>query len=195
MRKRIIISFIAVQLSLSGCAAILPMSVMGTAMFISDERSVGKMIDDKLIYTNIIGELSKKGGGQMFIGVTVNVLEGRVLLTGNVGSKLYIDEATKTSWAIRGVREVINELSVEMKPIANSANDTLIEKSIQSRLLVEKKMISTNYKIIVNNNIAYILGIAQNEGEMNRALHIASNAKGVSKVMNYIILKDDPRRV
>jgi osmotically-inducible protein OsmY len=84
MRKKIIVSLIAVQISLSGCAAILPMSVMGTAMFISDERSVGKMIDDKLIYTNIVGELSKKGGEQMFLGVTVNVLEGRVLLTGNV---------------------------------------------------------------------------------------------------------------
>jgi osmotically-inducible protein OsmY len=81
-----------------------------------------------------------------------------------------------------------------MKPIINSANDTLIEKAIQSRLLVEKQMISTNYKIIVNNNIVYILGIAQNDNEMNRALYIASNTKGVSKVMNYIILKNDPRR-
>ena len=191
---RIIVSLLIVQISLSGCAALLPISVAGTAMFISDERSVGKMIDDKLIYTNITGELSKKGGGQMFLGVTVHVLEGRVLLTGNVGSKVYVDEATKVSWSVRGVREVINELSIEMKPISHSANDSLIEKAIQSRLLVEKKMISTNYRVVVNNNIAYILGIAQNEDEMNRALYIASNSKGVSKVINYIMLKNDPRR-
>lgn len=192
--QRTIISLIILQFTLSGCAALLPISVAGTAMFISDERSIGKMIDDKLIYTNITGELSKKGGGQMFLGVNVHVLEGRVLLTGNIGSKAYIDEATKTSWSVRGVREVINQLSIEMKPLSNSANDLLIEKSIQSRLLVEKKMISTNYKIIVNNNIVYILGIAQNEDEMQRVLYIASNGKGVSKVMNYIILKNDPRR-
>ena len=192
--RKIIASLILMQTALSGCAALLPISVAGTAIFISDERSVGKMIDDKLIYTNITGELSKKGGGQMFLGITVNVLEGRVLLTGNVGSKAYIDEAIKISWSIRGVREVINSLSIEMKSMSNSANDVLIEKAIQSRLLVEKKLISTNYKVVVNNNIAYILGIAQNEDEMNKALFIASNTKGVSKVINYIILKNDPRR-
>jgi osmotically-inducible protein OsmY len=192
--RKIIASLILIQSTLSGCAALLPMSVAGTAIFISDERSVGKMIDDKLIYTNITGELSKKGGGQMFLGITVTVLEGRVLLTGNVGSQAYIDEAIKSSWSVRGVREVINALSIEMKSMSNSANDVLIEKAIQSRLFIEKKMISSNYKVIVNNNIAYILGIAQNEDEMNKALFIASNTKGVSKVINYIILKNDPRR-
>ena len=193
MNKTIAI-LVLVQMTLSGCAALLPISVAGTAMFISDERSIGKMIDDKLLYTNITGELSKKGGGQMFLAVTVTVLEGRVLLTGNVGSKTHIDEAVKIAWSVRGVREVINQLVVEMKPISNSANDTLIEKAIDSRFLLEKKFISTNYKVVINNNIAYILGIAQSEDEMNKALHIASNAKGVSKVMNYIILKNDPRR-
>ncbi len=190
-----IISLLIVQLAISGCAAILPISVAGTAMFISDERSIGKMIDDKLIYANITGELSKKGGGQMFLAVTVTVLEGRVLLTGNVGSKTYIDEANKISWSVKGVREVINELIVDMKPIGNSASDAMIEKGIESRFVLEKKFISTNYKVIVNNNVAYILGIAQNGDEMNRALHIASNTKSVNKVMNYIILKNDPRRI
>ena len=190
-----IIPLLIIQLVISGCAAILPISVSGTAMFISDERSIGKMIDDKLIYTNITGELSKKGGGQMFLAVTVTVLEGRVLLTGNVGSKAYIDEANKISWSIKGVREVINELVIDMKPIGNSASDAMIEKAIESRFIIEKKFISTNYKVIVNNNVAYILGIAQNGDEMNRALHIASNTKSVNKVMNYIILKNDPRRI
>jgi osmotically-inducible protein OsmY len=190
-----IIPLLILQLVMSGCAAILPISVAGTAMFISDERSIGKMIDDKLIYTNITGELSKKGGGQMFLAVTVTVLEGRVLLTGNVGSKAYIDEAKKISWSIKGVREVINELVIDMKPIGNSASDAMIEKAIESRFVLEKKFISTNYKVIVNNNVAYILGIAQNGDEMNRALHIASNTKSVNKVMNYIILKNDPRRI
>lgn len=192
--KKVILSLILLQAALSGCAALLPMSVAGTAVFISDERSLGKMIDDKLIYTNITGELSKKGGGQMFLAVSVTVLEGRVLLTGNVAAKTYIDEAIKTAWSVRGVKEVINCITIDMKPLSKSANDTLIEKAIDSRLLLEKKLISTNYKVVVNNNTAYILGIAQNQNEMDKALHIASNAKGVSKVVNYIILKNDPRR-
>jgi osmotically-inducible protein OsmY len=194
MQNIFLIFLIVIETTLSGCAALLPISVAGTAAFVSDERSLGKIIDDKLIYTNITSELSKKGGGQMFMAVNVTVLEGRVLLTGNVGSKTHIDEAVKTAWSVHGVKEVINCLLVNMKPIGNSANDILIEKAIESRLLLEKKLMSTNYKVIVNNNEAYILGIAQSEEEMNKVLHIASNSKGVSKVVNYIILKNDIRR-
>ncbi len=192
--RKIFITLIIVQTTLSGCAALLPISVAGTAVLISDERSVGKMIDDKLIYTNITSELSKRGGGQMFMAITVTVLEGRVLLTGSIASQNYINEAIKIAWSIRGVKEVIDGLIVEMKPMSDSANDIFIEKAIDSRLLLEKKLISTNYKVIVNHNIVHILGIAQNQDEMDRALHIASNTKGVKKVMNYIILKNDPRR-
>jgi osmotically-inducible protein OsmY len=194
MQNIFLVFLILLQTTLSGCAALLPITVAGTAVFVSDERSLARMIDDKLIYTNITGELSKKGGGQMFLAVNVTVFEGRVLLTGNVGSKPYVDEAVKTAWSVHGVKEVINCLVVNMKPIGNSANDVLIEKAIESRLLLEKKLISTNYKVIVNNNEAYILGIAQSEEEMQKVLYIARHAKGVSKVVNYIILKNDIRR-
>ena len=128
------------------------------------------------------------------MSISISVLEGRVLMTGSVVSNQCADDAVKTAWSIKGVREVINEINVEMKAIKNSANDTLIEQAISSRFLVEKNFMSTNYKIAVNNSIAYLLGIAQNKDEMEKALSIASNTKGVDRVVNYIILKDDPRR-
>lgn len=189
-----IIYILICQQILSGCAAVLPISVVGAAAFVSDERSVGKMIDDKMISSKIISDFAQKANGHMFLSITVNVLEGRVMLTGSVASKVCMDDAIKTAWSTKGVREVINELKVELKPIKNSANDTLIETGIESRLLVEKKLVSTNYKISVNNNVVYILGIAQDKNEMDRALYIARNFKGVDKVVNYVILKTDIRR-
>ncbi len=188
------ISLILLQQVLNGCAGILPLSVAGAAVFVSDERSVGKMIDDKMISSKINSDFAQKANGHMFLSITVNVLEGRVMLTGSVASRECIDDAVKTAWSTKGVREVINELKVELKSMKHSANDTLIEKAIDGRLLIEKKLISTNYKISVNNNVVYILGIAQNQNEMDRALYIARNAKGVEKVINYIILKTDIRR-
>lgn len=183
-----------VQISLSGCAAVLPLSVATTTMLISDERSIGAMIDDKMIYSKITSEFSKRGNAHLFMSISISVLEGRVLMTGSVVSNECAENAVKIAWSVKGVREVINEINVEMKPIKHSANDALIEQAISSRFLVEKNFMSTNYKISVNNSVAYLLGIAQNKDEMDKALSIASSTKGVDKVVNYIILKDDPRR-
>lgn len=192
--SRKIITLLVCQIALSSCAAVLPLSVAGTAVVLSDQRSIGVIIDDQMIASKIKGELSRKGNGHMFLSIHVTVLEGRVMLTGSVASSECIDEAVKIAWSTKGVKEVINEVVVELKNLQHSANDTLIEKAIESRLLVEKNLVSNNYKISVNDNIVFILGIAQSQEEMQKALHIASNAKGVSKVVNYIILKNDPRR-
>ncbi len=137
-----ILSLVALtQLSLTGCAAVLPLSVATTAVVMSDERSVGTIIDDRVVAT-----------------------------------------------------KVINEIVVELKNMKDSANDTMIESSIGSKLLLEKNLHSTSYKISVNDGIVFLLGIAQNQDEMNKVLSIASSTKGVNKVVNYIILKTDPRR-
>lgn len=182
------------QILCTGCAAVLPLSVATTAVMMSDERSVGKMIDDKMIASKIKTELSKYASGYMLLSINVTVLEGRVMLTGSVISQECVNEAIKTSWSVKGVREVINGMTVEMKPMQNSANDTLIQNAIHSRLLIEKNLLSTNYKVSVDNGVVHLLGIAQSQDEMNRAINIASTTKGVNKVINYIILKTDPRR-
>lgn len=182
------------QFLITGCAAVLPISVATTSVVLSDQRSVGHMIDDKLIASKIKTELSKYSNANMFLSVGVTVLEGRVLLTGSVISQSCIDEAIKIAWSIKGVREVMNELVVELKHIQDSANDTLIESAVNSKLLLEKNLMSTNYKVSVNNGNVFILGIAQSENEREKALEIAKIVKGVKRVVSYIILKNDPRR-
>lgn len=189
-----ILYLMIVQITLTGCTALLPLSVVTTTMLMSDERSIGAIIDDRMIASRISTEISKKGNGHMFLSISVTVLEGRVLLTGSVASQQCIDEALKVAWSVKGVQEVINGMTIELKSIKNTANDTLIANSINSRLLIEKNFISTNYRVSANNNVVFLLGIAQNQEEMDKALIIASNTKGVSKVVNYIIMKTDPRR-
>ena len=194
MNKKInlLVSIILLQTGLTGCAAMLPLSIATTTMIISDERSIGNIIDDKMIASKINSELSKHGNAHIFLSIHINVLEGRVLLTGSVASQQCSDEAVKIAWSTHGVREVINEIVIELKNIKNTANDTWIENTINSRLLLEKKFLSVNYKVSVNNGIVFLLGIAQNKEEMDKALYIASHTKGIQKVVNYIILKNDP---
>ena len=68
------------------------------------------------------------------------------------------------------------------------------QKQIQAKLLLEKDVRSANYDIDVSNGIAYVIGIARNEEELEAVLTVISRVKGIKKVINHVISKDDPRR-
>ena len=165
--------------------------IFGTnGCIIQDQRSVGNIIDDRVIVTKVGHELIKNSLGS----ASVNVCEGRILLTGYVTDVSLKDEAEKVTWSVRGVKEVINNIVVTEKNKANIAKDLWIKTKLKTKFLTNKEIRSTNYQIIVYNNVIYLLGIAENQGTLDKALKIASEIKGVSEVKNYVIVKNDIRR-
>jgi len=43
--------------------------------------------------------------------------------------------------------------------------------------------------------VVYLVGIAENQAEIQQVTDVARHVKGVEKVVSYIILRDDPRRL
>ncbi len=186
---------VIVILSNAGCAILVPLTVATTGVVMADERSLGNVIDDKLILTKIKAEFVANDINHILVKVKVSVMEGRVMLTGSVAEDRYVDEAVKLSWSVKGVREVINELRVGEKQSGEGVNDKWIASQIRTKFLLEKKFNSMNYVIEVNRGVVYLLGIAQSKEELDKALVITSNISGVVKVVNHVILKDDLRRI
>ena len=116
------------------------------------------------------------------------------MLTGSVQGEQYKTQASELTWNVRGVKEVINEIEVDKKELSDRAKDMFIASTVRSKLLLEKDLRSINYVVDVNHGIVFLLGIAQDNNELSRALKIASMVKGVQKVVNHVIIKDDPRR-
>lgn len=183
--------------TMSGCVAGVACVAAGaatTAKFATDHRSTGHMIDDTVLKTKIwkryVADESKR-----FSQVTIDVNEGRVLLTGNVAQDEDAFEAIKLAWGVRGVREVINEI-VPRKSLTtwDKSQDLLLKSRIKSKFLLAKDLRSTNYTVLVENKIVYLFGIAENDGERETALDMARRIRGVDKVVSYVILKTDQRR-
>lgn len=196
MTKFIIMFFsIAICIStLSGCVPITAVStaVVGTAL--NEERSAGDKLDDSIITLKIKDQYAQTEVSEMFSRISVNVMEARVMLTGSVDSERYVKEAQDIAWKIKGVIEVINEVQVDKKGMTDRAKDLFIETTVESKLLLEKELSSNNYVVDVNNGVVYLLGIAQSSEELGKALQISRSVKGVKKVVNHVILKDDLRR-
>jgi osmotically-inducible protein OsmY len=180
---------------LSGCVVAAAGVAAATAgSTISDERTVGKIVDDKVIKLKIRDRYNQKDMVKRLYQVSVNVSEGRVMLTGSVPDHASKLQAIKLAWEVEGVREVMNEIETEEKSLGQRAKDSMIATQIRAKYLLREGFRSVNYTVDVNNGTVYLLGIAQNKHELQAAEEMASTANGVNKVVSHVVLKADMRR-
>ena len=72
-------------------------------------RSFNNFVEDTIILAQLKNAYFSNNE-KIFFNVNVDVLEGKVLLTGSVEQIDERIEATKLAWGIEGVNEVINEI-------------------------------------------------------------------------------------
>lgn len=180
--------------SLSGCHVFLATGAVTAGQMATDERSAGHIVDDVLLKGRLANRYANDVE-QRFTRVAIKVNEGRVLLTGRVATEQNLLAANKIAWEVRGIKELINEIHVgENGSIWSDSKDMVIKSRIKTKYTLRKGFRSKNYNVVVTNGAVYLFGIAQNEAEREVAADIARRIKGVKKVINYVILKDDARR-
>lgn len=195
MRYRLMAAIAVYSLILSGCVPVLVAAGGETAAVVSQERSVGNAIDDAGILLHIKNEFAKQEDKDMLLNVEIKVVEGRVLLTGNVDKPESQVTAVRLVWQVPGVREVMDEIQVNDKSgLWNYTRDVWITTQIRARMIAAKGVLSVNYSIITVNQVPYIMGIAQDQQELDKVTYIASTTSYVQRVVSYVQLKTDPRR-
>jgi osmotically-inducible protein OsmY len=193
MRK--IIFLIPVLFLTNAC---IETAIVGTATtagaVVVQERTAGKAVDDTTIFWKIKG-LYLGENTDLLSQVAIEVIEGRVHLTGSVNNDGAKAKAVSLAWKPEGVREVIDEINVvEGKTLKGLATSEWIQSQVISRLILEKGVRSANYSVEVVDSVVYIMGIAQSNEELEKVTTIASRVKGVKRVVNHAVLKDDSRR-
>jgi len=133
--------------------------------------------------------------GTMYRQLNLQIYEGRVLLTGVLSSEEWRAEAVKRAWQVKGVKEVIDETVVDSSGNTGSfARDQWITTQLKSKLLFDKNVFSVNYSFETVRGVIYMLGVAQDQHELESVLNHARNIEYVQRVVNHVLLKDDPRR-
>ena len=179
---------ILVVVFLGSCAAV---NVTSSSV---KEKGIKEAMSDGMIDAAVNKEFINHDVN-MFINIEIEVVEGRVLLTGSVKKAKYRMDAIKLAWKVLGVREVINEIEVTNKGgIIRYLNDVKIKTQIRYKIIADKKIRSINYNFESVNGTLYIIGIAQNKKELKRVVKHSNDIKGVIKVVSHVMMKDDPRR-
>lgn len=173
----------------SGCVPLVIAGGAATGAAVVQERSVGTNVDDTTIRLNIEALLLKEEE-PMAGKVGVEVVEGRVLLTGAVRSPDDRIRATTVAWRSPGVKEVINEMQVTDKSgLGNLAKDSWITTKLRAKILADTSIYDINYSIETVNGVIYLIGIAQNQQELDKVNNYARNISGVVRVVSYVRVK------
>lgn len=180
---------------LSVVSACVPLVAAGAGASLgvasAKEGGIKGSVADKGIYLKITN-LWMKHSLEMYRKLELDVDEGRVLIAGSVPTAQMRLDAVRLAWQADGVRQVINEVKVdEGGGISGYVKDSWIATSIRTAILASSKVQSVNYSIEAVNGAVYVMGVAQNQQELDQVLNIARNTRFVKKVVSYVRLRGE----
>lgn len=124
--------------------------------------------------------------------VDVNVQSGEVLLTGALPTEEMHLDAVKIAWEPQGVTRVIDNIGKsEGATLGTYTADTWITTQLKSKLMLDGDIQSRNYSIKTVSSQVYLMGIAQDQTELDKVIEHARNTSGVTQVVSYVRVKGE----
>lgn len=150
-----------------------------------EDLKVSAMVFDQFVKADL----------KLTASIGVEVYEGRVLLTGATKDVSFADKAVRLAWQAEGVKDVINEIQLDQESgLANIAQDSWITVQLKSTITFDKEIFAVNYSVETVNGVVYLIGIAQDQAEINRVIAHANRVKFVRKVISHVRIKQASRR-
>ena len=192
--KKNIISLTLLVLILTSCVG-NNFGTFGKGVSIGfDPRTVGMQIDDTLMQKNLVARLTL-AEKKYFLSIQVEVLDGRIFLTGKVDEAEEKIKITKFAWETKGVRSVKNAITIKgQSNFESTAKDILITSQLRTALIFNKLIKSNNYTLETINKNIYIFGIAMDVEEKKLVIVEANKIYDVEKVIPTIYLVSELSR-
>ena len=189
-----IISLISLIFILASCIG-NNIGTFGKGVSISfDPRTVGMQIDDTLMQKNLVARLTLTEK-KYFLYIQVEILDGRIFLTGKVNDPEEKIKITKMAWETKGVRSVKNAITIKgYSNFKSTTKDILITSQLRTSLIFNKLIKSNNYTLETINKKIYIFGIAINDEEKKEVINEANKIYDVDAVIPTIYLVSELSR-
>ena len=178
----------ASMLAQSGCSGLgIATGVGATAgVAAAQEGGIKGALSDTQINANISDKWFKHDL-KIFSKLNLTVELGRVLITGVVQDPEDRVEAVRLAWQVEGVKQVINEIRVaESDGFTGYMKDKWISGRLRTAITIDTDILSINYTIDTVQGIVYLMGVAQNQTELDSVIDKARNIENVKQVISYV---------
>ena len=140
--------------------------------------------------TNAVDDELTLDGPTPAMKIDVSTDEGIVTLTGEVNSILGKDRAEDIAATVKGVRGIINRISV----VAAQRPDLEIQEDIEDALLADPATESWEIVASVNDSVVTLTGNVDSYQEKQLAAKVAKGVRGVVEVNNNVTIDYDTER-
>lgn len=167
--------------TLSGCAAVVVGSAVGTALMVTDRRTAGTQLEDQGIEIKAGNRILETIGDRGHVSVTS--YNRVLLLTGEVKAEddRKVIEAAVSK--IENVQSVVNETAVMgNSSLTSRSNDALLTAKVKATHVDAKDLQASAVKVVTERATVFLMGRVT-EREAARATELARGVPGVQKVV------------
>ena len=177
-----IINLFIISLLANSCAIVSTAgSIVGSAS--TSTRGFSGTVEDTYLKSKIVSKITFMKLSN-FSNITVSVINGKVLLAGNIDNQEKRLELIKKVWWIDGVKEVYNEIEIGPQiSFSEKTEDFIFEAKIKNRLLFESGIYSNNYSVNVVNGNVYVIGISSDIEEKTKIENFLNNMNDIKKLI------------
>jgi len=159
-----------------------------------EARKAKDIVEDNRIVIDVNKVMADLGT----LKASTEIYEQRLLITGIFDDKALYDKFRAGVDKVKGVKKLYwhaiympkAEQERRAKEMLDWADVLVLETKVRVNLIGTKGVADVNYKTVGDSfGTIYLLGRARSQGEMNKALSVVRETKGVKKVINYGYVK------
>ncbi|MBF0281114.1 MAG: BON domain-containing protein [Zetaproteobacteria bacterium] len=190
MRISYLFYSIFLALMLNGCSSSLKwVEEKSDASKTAYEKSETKVvIDDAWIATQIDSKLLIEPN-LPYRGVSIQVVNGEVLLTGVMPTQNHINQAMTICQSVKGVRHVDSRLQLGEVKMKSLFTDAIITAKIKARLLDDPVTPGWAIRIKTEQGRVYLRGEIRDPAERYRARSVIEKVEGVTAIVDMLRLR------
>ncbi|MDQ8039899.1 MAG: BON domain-containing protein [Rickettsiella sp.] len=183
---------LTLTLALQGClAGAFVAGGATTGGLITDPRSLTTIKDDEQINFKVNRKLVNDEVLSSETHISAVSYNGVVLLTGQAYDEELRGRAEQYAKEVPGVKRVFNEITLGIPTTAfRRAKDIGITSTVKAKMFANRELKSNNFKIVTENGVVFILGIATPK-QAGLAVTIARKSAGVKKVVRLIEYREE----
>lgn len=181
MRTRMFACLVLAVFFLQGCMS----TTMTAASTVYNRQGLKKTLNDQYITLQAYRKLDLDNKDKEFknANVSVAVLNGEVLLVGEVPQRWQLSRAEELVSSIPDVKKVYNQLRLGAPSSAlTRLSDTWLTAKVKGKMIASDDMDASQIKVVSENGTVYLMGTLLTK-DANMAVDIARNTDGVTKVV------------
>lgn len=181
--KRLII-LISLSCALQGCIFVVGAAAGAAAVaVVYDHRTLENTLQDTQLANTIADRIRKVPALYNESHIEVTAFNHVVLLTGETPDPKWREEAERIAKSLPEVTRVYNQLTIQGPTSSlTRTSDSWITTKIKSHLLTMEDLKSSSIKVVTENGVVFLMGIATKE-QADIAIDIARQVSGVQKVI------------